>query len=77
MPAKVNGNLSKMLTIDEVAEFLQVHPTTIRRWERAGQLRSYRFGPKGNIRFKSEDISEFIECAGTFSLSMDEPCETS
>ncbi len=36
MLAKVYGNLGQMLTIDEVAEFLQVHPTTIRRWEKAG-----------------------------------------
>jgi len=63
------GKLSKMLTVNEVADLLQVHMTTIRRWEKKGQLRSYRLGPKGSIRFKREDISKFIECASSSQLS--------
>ncbi len=70
-----NRQLSKMLTVAEVAELLQVHSTTIRRWEKAGALRSYRIGPKGNLRFKSEDIGSFIECAGTLpAADADEIC---
>ena len=57
------GNLSKMLTVNEVAALLQVHTTTVRRWEKEGRLKSYRLGPKGSIRFKSEDITEFIDSA--------------
>ena len=53
-----------MLTVDEVADILQVHATTVRRWEKKGQLKSYRLGPKGSIRFKEEDLSQFIEGAG-------------
>lgn len=63
------GKLSKMLTVNEVADILHVHPTTIRRWEKKGQLKSYRLGPKSSIRFKGEDISKFIECASSSQLS--------
>jgi len=50
----------RMLTVNEVAHLLSVHPSTVRRWEKQGQLKSYRLGPKGVIRFKIEDISDFI-----------------
>ena len=63
------GKLSKMLTVNEVADLLQVHTTTIRRWEKKGQLISYHLSPKGSIRFKREDIIEFIECASSLQLS--------
>lgn len=49
-----------MLTIDEVAGFLRVHPVTIRRWAKQNRLQSCRIGPKKSIRFMREDISAFI-----------------
>ncbi len=49
-----------MLTIDEVANFLRVHPVTIRRWEKQNQLKSCRIGPKRSIRFTRKDVSAFI-----------------
>jgi len=53
----------KMLTVSEVAQMLNVHPSTVRRWEREGLLQSYRFGAKGMIRFKREDVFKFINLA--------------
>ena len=58
-----NELLDRMLTVCEVAYLLHVHPSTVRRWEKQGQLKSYRLGSKGVIRFKSEDISSFIHFA--------------
>ena len=58
------SELSKMLTVNEVAHLLHIHPSTVRRWEQQGQLKSYRLGPKGSIRFKGEDIVNFINRAG-------------
>ena len=55
--------LDRMLTVDEVAHLLQVHPSTVRRWEKQGQLKSYRFGSKGIIRFKRGEVSDFINLA--------------
>jgi excisionase family DNA binding protein len=34
----------RMLTVDQVAERLQLGPETIRRWLRAGKLRGVRLG---------------------------------
>jgi len=53
----------KMLTVSDVAHLLNVHPSTVRRWEKEGQLQSYRFGARGIIRFKREDIFNFISQA--------------
>ena len=50
----------KVLTVDELAHFFRVHPITIRRWEKQGQLKSCRIGPKKSIRFTREDIFSFI-----------------
>ena len=50
----------KILTVDEVAHFFRVHPITIRRWEKQGQLKSCRIGPKKIIRFMREDIFSYI-----------------
>ncbi len=58
--AYVDESLDRMLTLNEVAYLLHVHPGTIRRWEKNGQLRSYRLGPKNVIRFKREDVSDFL-----------------
>ena len=52
-----------MLTVDEVAYTLHVHPTTVRKWAKLGQLKSYRLGDKGNVRFKTEDVSDFSDSA--------------
>jgi len=55
--------LDRMLTVDEVAHLLQVHPSTVRRWEKQGQLKSYRLGSKGIIRFKRGEVFDFISLA--------------
>jgi excisionase family DNA binding protein len=34
----------KLLTVGQVAERLQVHPETVRRWLRSGRLQSLRLG---------------------------------
>jgi len=46
-----------MLTAKEVAELLNVHINTVRRWSKQGVLKSYRIGPRGDRRFKREDVS--------------------
>ena len=51
-----------MLDIEEVAEKLKVSESTIRGLVRSGRLRAYRIGGKrGQLRFKEEDLSAYIE----------------
>jgi excisionase family DNA binding protein len=56
-----NKLLQKMLTVKEVACILSIHPNTIRRWQGKGLLKSYAIGPRHNLRFRQEDILDFLE----------------
>ena len=52
--------MDKMLTVNEVAHLLNVHPTTVRRWIKKGQLKAYRLGLKKGIRFTRRDVFKFL-----------------
>jgi excisionase family DNA binding protein len=49
-----------MLTVTEVARMLHVHPNTLRRWSKDGRIQSYRIAPRGDRRFKQEEIARFL-----------------
>ena len=56
---------ARLLAVDEVACFLGVHSSTVRRWGRGGLLKSYSIGIGRNLRFKQEDVLIFLdECQG-------------
>ena len=50
----------RMLSVKQIAYGLNVHPSTVRRWEKNGLLKAYRIGPRGNIRFARDDIVDFV-----------------
>lgn len=53
-----NG-LRIIMTIQEVADFLRVHRSTVTRKAKSGEIRSYKLG---NRRlFKYDDVLEFFE----------------
>ena len=55
------GNLTdNMLTINEVAKVLHVHPNTLRRWADKGIIKSYCISSRGDRRFMSKDINQFL-----------------
>ena len=65
---------ARLLAVGEVARFLGVHSSTVRRWEKRGLLKSYAIGLGNNLRFKQEDVLGFLyKCqkAGTFGLILD------
>jgi excisionase family DNA binding protein len=49
-----------MLTVTEVARMLHVHPNTLRRWSKDGRIPSYRIAPRGDRRYKQEEIARFL-----------------
>ena len=52
--------MDPMLTVREVARILNVHSNTVRRWSDLGIIRAYRIGPRGDRRFRREDIAGFL-----------------
>ena len=48
---------TSMLTVRQVAKRLNIHINTVRRWSNKGIIKSYRIGPRGDRRFRSEDIA--------------------
>ena len=55
-----DDQMSNMLTVREVARLIHVHPNTLRRWTDAGRIRVYRITPRGDRRFRGEDIARFL-----------------
>jgi len=54
-------SLPGMLTVKEASQLLNVHPNTIRNWTKNGLLKAYRVGPRGDRRFRREDIEAFLQ----------------
>jgi excisionase family DNA binding protein len=50
---------NKMMTTSGVASMLHLHINTVRRWADQGILKGYRIGPRGDRRFKKDEI-EFL-----------------
>ena len=54
--------MSELLTVDETAARLRVHPITVRRHIKQGKLRAVRAG--GRIRVRQEDLERFLQPVG-------------
>ncbi|MDP9355977.1 MAG: helix-turn-helix domain-containing protein [Chloroflexota bacterium] len=53
--------MDRMLTVDQVAERLQVNEQTIRRWLRDGELTGVPFGGRTGWRVSEEDLQAFLD----------------
>jgi excisionase family DNA binding protein len=49
-----------MLTTGDVGQLLGLHPNTVRRWGQRGILKVYRVGPRGDRRFRRQDVDAFL-----------------
>jgi len=49
-----------MLTTSDVAKLLGLHVNTVRRWSKRRILKSYRIGPRGDRRFRREDVEDLL-----------------
>ena len=50
----------QMLTVREVSILLHIHPNTLRRWADKGIIKSFCITPRGDRRFMSRDIDQFL-----------------
>ena len=55
-----NNQVESMLTISEVAQSLNVHINTLRRWSNQELLKAYRIGSRGDRRYRQQDIENFL-----------------
>ncbi len=60
MEYRENKLPARLLSINEVARFLGVHSSTVRRWVKKGLLESYAIGLRHSLRFKQEDVLRFL-----------------
>ena len=51
----------KLLSIGQVAILLDVSIDTLRRWDSAGRLPSFRSGPRGHRFYRQSDIDQFLQ----------------
>jgi excisionase family DNA binding protein len=49
-----------LLTTAEVAELLNVHVNTVRRWSNRGMLETYRIGSRGDRRLRQGDVNKLL-----------------
>ena len=56
----MNGKPVRMIKVKEVASILNVHPNTVRQWGDKGLIKSYHVGPRGDRRFRPEDVDNFL-----------------
>ncbi len=54
-----------ILSVQEVADLLHVHPNTVRLWNNRGLLKAYRLGTRGDRRFTSRDLEAFLNRTGS------------
>ena len=59
MATNIN-QIGGMLTVREVSQLLHVHSNTLRRWSDQGVIKAYRIGPRGDRRFRAEDIAVLL-----------------
>ena len=49
------------LTKDQVADILQVHSLTVKRYIDKGELKAIRLSKTKGLRIKSDDLEEFLK----------------
>jgi putative resolvase len=52
--------LPKLLTLKQACEILQVHPNTLRDWDKKGVLKAIRIGLRGDRRYRQEDVMKML-----------------
>ncbi len=50
----------EIMTCEEVADYLRVHVSSIRRWSRSGKLTAYKLGGRGDWRYREQDVLAFL-----------------
>jgi excisionase family DNA binding protein len=60
MKMQTTDTVDALLTVSEVAQLLHIHPNTLRRWSNEGRLNAFRITPRGDRRFKKQEVDRFL-----------------
>ena len=61
---KLKG-MPELLSIGEVAEIFNLHPDTLRNWEKGGILVPLRVGTRGDRKYRPQDIEAIVDKMGS------------
>ncbi len=53
-------DFSELLTIKEAAKLINVHPNTLRNWEREGKIQAVRIGTRRDRRYPKSLIWQLV-----------------
>lgn len=53
--------MPELLTIKEAAKLINVHPNTLRNWEKEGKLNAIRIGTRRDRRYSKSQIWELCQ----------------
>jgi excisionase family DNA binding protein len=53
-------DMDEWYTTDEVAKLLKVHPESVRRWLRTGEMRGSQLGDRTGWRVSREEVGRFM-----------------
>lgn len=67
--ATENTQLDRMLTVRQVADFLQVSICSVRRWSDKGTLKFYRVGSRGDRRYQHVDVLRFLDESSRYFIA--------
>ena len=59
-----SSEMSQLLTLQQASDLLNVHPNTLRQWDKKGVLAAVRLGVRKDRRYRREDIIKFMEKSG-------------
>ena len=54
------GTMPKLLTLKQASELINVHPNTLRNWEKDGKINTIRVGSRKDRRFSEESLLKIL-----------------
>lgn len=53
-------NAPELLSINDAAQLLKVHPNTLRIWGKNGTLKAIRFGKRGDRKYRKDELLKLL-----------------
>ena len=62
-----NFDMPELLTIKEAASLINVHPNTLRNWEKEGKIQAVRIGSRRDRRYPKQTIWQMCQVTSDFT----------